>query len=64
MIIPQLITKETATVERNVFKRAKDYPYAFILVRKLLQNDGWDINNRTHTCFYNEIKIPMIPREH
>ena len=51
MKIPQLTTKERATVEINEFKRAKDYPYAFILVRKPFQNDGLDINNRTHTCF-------------
>ena len=48
----------------NMFKRAKEDPYDFILGRNLLQDIKLDIKNSTRTFDWDEIEIPMVPRGH
>ena len=48
----------------NLFKRAKEDPYNFILGRNFLQDIKLDIKNSTRTFHWDEIEIPMIPRGH
>ena len=57
MKLPQFTTKRTVTAEINIFEKAKEDPYDFILGRNFLQNIKLDIKSST-------IEIPMVPREH
>ena len=57
MKLPQFTTKRTVTAEMNLFEKAKEDPYDFILGRNFLHNIKLDIKSST-------IEIPMVPREH
>ena len=48
----------------NLFERAKENPYDFILERNFLQDIKLDIKNSTRTFDWDEIEIPMVPRGH
>ena len=62
MKLPQFITKRTVTAEMNLFEKAKEDPYDFILGRKFLQDIKLDIKKSTRTFAWDEIEIPMVPR--
>jgi len=64
MKLPQLTTKITVTAEINLFERAKEDPYDFILGQNFLQDIKLDIKSSTHTFAWDEIEIPMVPRIH
>ena len=64
MKLPQFSTKRTVTAEMNLFERAKEDPYDFILGRNFLQDIKLDIKNSTRTFHWDEIEIPMVPRGH
>ena len=64
MKLPQFTTKRTVTAEMNLFKRAKEDPYDFILGRNFLQDIKLDIKNSTRTFHWDEIEIPIVPRGH
>ena len=48
----------------NLFGRANEDPYGFILGRNFLQYIKLDIKNSTQSFAWNEIKISMVPRGH
>ena len=62
MKLPQSATKRTVPTEMNLFKKAKEDPYDFILGGKFLQDIKLDIKNSTRTFAWNESEIPMVPR--
>ena len=49
MKLPQFTTKRTVTAEMNLFEKAKEDPYDFILGRNFLQDVKLDIKNNTRT---------------
>ena len=49
MKLPQFTTKRTVTAEINIFEKAKEDPYDFILGRNFLQDVKLDIKNNTRT---------------
>ena len=57
MKLPQFTTKRTVTAEINIFEKAKEDPYDFILGLNFLHNIKLDIKSST-------IEIPMVPRGH
>ena len=64
MKLPQFTTKRIVNAEMNLFKRAKEDPYDFILGRNFLQDIKLDIKSSTRTFHWDEIERSMVPREH
>ena len=64
MKLLQFTTKKTATIEMNLFERAKYDPYRFILGRNLLQDIKLDVKSSTRTFAWDEIETRMVSRGH
>ena len=64
MKLPQFTTKRIVTAEMNMFERAKEDPYDFILGRNFLQDIKLDTRNNRLTFAWDDIEIPMVLRGH
>ena len=62
--LSQCTTKITVTAEMNIFEGVKEDPYDFILRRNFLLDIKLDIKSSTRTFAWDEIEIPIVPREH
>ena len=60
MKLPQFTTKRTVTAEMNLFERAKEDPYDFILGRNFLQDIKLDIKKSKYQWFQEDIGTRLV----
>ena len=62
--LPQFTTKRKVDFSFNLFKPSETDRYGVILGRDFGQSLGIDVKNSTKTFSWDQVKVPMVQRNH